>query len=46
MGDLKISSFSKIWNSKVYNSFRNQIFLDRSQIEICKNCSEGSKVWA
>ena len=45
MGDLKISSFSKIWNSKVYNSFRNQIFLDRSQIEICKNCSEGSKVW-
>ena len=46
MGSLKTSNFSQIWNSEVYRSFRNQIFSDRSQIEICKNCSEGSKVWA
>ena len=46
MGNLKTSNFSQIWNSEIYQSFRNQIFSDRSQIEICKNCSEGSKVWA
>jgi radical SAM protein with 4Fe4S-binding SPASM domain len=46
MGNIKITSFEKVWKSKEYNTFRNQIFLDRSQIEICKNCSEGTKVWA
>jgi radical SAM protein with 4Fe4S-binding SPASM domain len=46
MGNIKKTSFEKVWRSKEYNAFRNQIFLDRSQIEICKNCSEGTKVWA
>jgi radical SAM protein with 4Fe4S-binding SPASM domain len=40
-----IENFSQIWRSKPYNQFREQILQDRSQIEICKNCSEGSKVW-
>jgi radical SAM protein with 4Fe4S-binding SPASM domain len=38
-------NFATIWHSKTYMKFREQILLDRSQIEICKNCSEGSKVW-
>lgn len=46
LGDVKKNKFSEIWNSKRYNIFRNQIFSDRSQIDICKNCSEGTKVWA
>ena len=46
LGDVKKNKFSEIWNSKSYNIFRNQIFSDRSQIDICKNCSEGTKVWA
>jgi radical SAM protein with 4Fe4S-binding SPASM domain len=40
-----LSNFEKIWKSKPYRQFREQILQDRSQIEICKNCSEGSKVW-
>mgnify|MGYP001160810339 FL=1 len=46
LGDVKKHKFSEIWKSKSYNIFRNQIFSDRSQIDICKNCSEGTKVWA
>ena len=41
MGNLLISSFKEIKSSKKYYQFRNQIFLDRSKIDICKNCSEG-----
>lgn len=45
MGDLKTGEFDKIWKSAIYNEFRNKVFKDRQAIEICKNCSEGSKVW-
>ncbi len=45
MGDLNKSDFKKIWRSEVYSSFRKQILKNRKEIEICKNCSEGSKVW-
>lgn len=45
LGDLKTVSFEKIWGDKNYRDFRNRVFTDRSKIEICKNCSEGSKVW-
>ncbi len=46
LGNLENEKFKKIWLSKKYNDFRKQIFSDRKQIEICQNCSEGSKVWA
>lgn len=45
MGNLTNEDFIKIWRSDVYQNFRQQIFKDRKQIEICKNCSEGSKIW-
>jgi radical SAM protein with 4Fe4S-binding SPASM domain len=45
LGDLKTEDFEKIWNDKSYLKFRNQVFTDRSKIDICRNCSEGSKVW-
>lgn len=44
-GDLAQQSFEKIWRGKTLDDFRQTVFSDRSQIEICKNCSEGSKVW-
>lgn len=44
-GDLSIENFDQIWNGEALNQFRKTVFTDRSQIEICKNCSEGSKVW-
>lgn len=46
LGDLKKSSFAELWNSKKYNNFRGALLKSRSKIEICKNCTEGTKVWA
>jgi radical SAM protein with 4Fe4S-binding SPASM domain len=46
LGDLTSNSFDEIWNSTEYNEFRTSILRSRSEIEICKNCTEGTKVWA
>lgn len=37
--------FAKVWSNDSFNSFRNQVYRDRKAIDICKNCSEGVKVW-
>jgi len=41
MGNILNSSFEEIKNNTKYKDFRNQIFKDRSKIDICRNCSEG-----
>ena len=46
IGDLKSQSFNTVWFSKPYNRFRNKILIEREEIDICKNCSEGTKIWA
>ncbi len=46
LGDLKEQSFKEIWNQKKYQSFRQSLLRSREEIEICKNCTEGTKVWA
>ncbi len=45
LGDLKGSGFEEIWTGAAYNDFRRKIFKGRSEIDICKNCTEGCKVW-
>jgi radical SAM protein with 4Fe4S-binding SPASM domain len=40
MGKLDNHSFKEIWRSEAYKDFRKQISEDRSQIDICRNCSE------
>ena len=40
MGELTHSSLGSIWNSLPYFNFRKQLLSDRSQIEICRNCTE------
>ncbi|WP_018472242.1 radical SAM/SPASM domain-containing protein [Echinicola pacifica] len=40
MGNIGITRLAEIWKNVKYGSFRNQIFLDRSEIDICKNCME------
>ncbi|NMM46786.1 radical SAM/SPASM domain-containing protein [Marinigracilibium pacificum] len=45
MGSIRENTFEDIWKSKSYQNFRNLLFNSRDQIEMCKNCSEGSKVW-
>ncbi|GAB4241042.1 MAG: hypothetical protein Tsb0034_17840 [Ekhidna sp.] len=46
MGNVTEQSFEKIWFSKPYQNFRKALLTSRSEIEICKNCTEGLKVWA
>jgi radical SAM protein with 4Fe4S-binding SPASM domain len=45
LGNLYNSSFKEIWKSPNYKLFRKSVFKARTGIEICKNCSEGAKVW-
>ena len=45
LGDLKEESFEKIWFGDKYESFRNKLLKSRSEIDICTNCTEGTKVW-
>lgn len=46
LGDLRTHSFRELWHSNAYNDFRRQLLTARSSIEMCRNCSEGSPVWA
>lgn len=46
LGEMKSSSFSSIWKGTSYHQFRSALIKSRSEIEMCKNCSEGTKVWA
>ena len=46
MGDLKEMSFKKVWQNDQYIDFRKNLLLGRDKITICKNCTEGCKVWA
>jgi len=46
LGDLNSKSFSEIWQSDLYKSFRSRVLKSRKEIDICTNCSEGTKVWA
>lgn len=45
LGDLRNQSFESIWRSESYQSFRNKILQGRKNIDICSNCSEGTRVW-
>lgn len=46
LGSVEKTDFNTIWKDKKYKEFRQAVLTGRNQIEICKNCSEGAKVWA
>lgn len=46
MGNVSQNTFESIWFSKPYDQFRKSLLTSRSEIEICKNCTEGLTVWA
>ena len=46
LGNLKTESFKKMWQGNKYQNFRSAVLRSRSEIDICKNCTEGTKVWA
>ena len=45
LGDLKKKPFKEIWKNGEYSKFRRQILTGRKNIDICSNCTEGTKVW-
>jgi radical SAM protein with 4Fe4S-binding SPASM domain len=45
MGSLKTKPFADVWQSEVYTNFRKSLISSRGEIEMCKNCTEGTKVW-
>ncbi|MBS1563393.1 MAG: SPASM domain-containing protein, partial [Bacteroidetes bacterium] len=46
LGDLKQRPFREIWQNGQYTEFRTKIMQGRRNIDICANCSEGTKVWS
>jgi len=45
LGDRKKKPLKEIWKNGEYSKFRKQILQGRKNIDICSNCSEGTKVW-
>lgn len=45
LGNVSTHTFKEVWQGKAYKNFRESILKSRNEIEICKNCSEGTKVW-
>ncbi|WP_225979995.1 radical SAM/SPASM domain-containing protein [Pseudobacter ginsenosidimutans] len=46
LGDLKGKKFKEIWHNDQYINFRKQLLQSRKNIDICANCSEGTRVWS
>ena len=45
LGDLNSMPFKEIWRNGEYKKFRTQLLKGRKNIDICANCSEGTRVW-
>jgi len=45
LGDLTQSKLENIWQNDNYLSFRQKLLTNRQEIDICQNCTEGTKVW-
>ena len=45
LGDLQTQSFAALWKGEAYKKFRAGLVRSRSEIEMCRNCTEGTKVW-
>lgn len=46
LGSLKQQSFKELWRNESYQNFRTSLLKARSEIDICTNCTEGTKVWS
>lgn len=45
LGDTQQNTFKEVWQSPDYQAFRSLILQGRDQIDMCRNCTEGTKVW-
>lgn len=46
LGSMEERTFEDVWRGESYQQFRHSLIRSRSEIEMCKNCSVGTKVWA
>ena len=46
LGDLSSQRFEEVWHSTAYQGFRSAVIRSRAEVDMCKNCSMGTKVWA
>lgn len=46
MGTLKEKTFREIWQNDQYREFRASVVRSRGEIDMCRNCSEGTTIWA
>lgn len=46
MGNLLDTPFDSIWQSEAYQDFRGRLLQSRDKIDICQNCTEGTKVFS
>jgi radical SAM protein with 4Fe4S-binding SPASM domain len=45
LGDSRQQSFDQVWKGATYTQFRQTLIHSRNEIEMCRNCTEGTKVW-
>ncbi|MCP9756242.1 radical SAM protein [Lacihabitans sp. CCS-44] len=45
MGNVSKQTFKEVWMSEKYLNFRKQLIGSRKNIEMCKNCTEGTNIW-
>jgi len=45
MGTVNNLSFKEIWEGASYYQFRKTLMKSRTEIEMCRNCTEGTEVW-
>lgn len=45
LGDLTQKSLKSIWQNEQYVLFRKTLLTNRESVDICQNCTEGTKVW-
>ena len=46
LGSIENIPFKELWRNEGYSNFRQAVLQNRAQIDICQNCTEGTKVWA
>ena len=44
-GSLADKILEEVWEGNSYDSFRKRLLTNRKSIDICQNCTEGTKVW-
>ena len=45
MGNINEKTFKEIWEGEKYRNFRESLLSSRKEIDICRNCTEGTTVW-